>query len=127
MISRFIMLVAALTSSTSAMAGPKRGRAANSPVCQTAAAGVGVVGTAMAGASGAAGAAGISALTHSSGAAILSSVGVGGTGYIAGTLGGAAATGLAFVSTPAVIAVGAAVAVGAVGTVVYCRSRRQVY
>lgn len=72
---------------------------------------LGVVAPVVAGVSGAGIAAastvvkslGISALLHSSNAAIFSSVGAGGTGYIAGTIGGMAATSLAIVSSPVVI------------------------
>lgn len=46
-----------------------------------------VLGTAIAGASTVAETAGVAAVVHSSGAAILTSVGAGGTGYIAGTAG----------------------------------------
>jgi hypothetical protein len=84
---------------------------------------------------------GVAAVEHSSSALILSSVGPGGTGYIAGTLGGYGATALGAASTfaagvtgvasaaagavtaPAVMGVGAgALAVGG-GAYVYCRFR----
>ena len=81
---------------------------------------------------------GIAAVEHSSGGFILSSVGVGGTGYIASTLGTVSANALGFASTasagvasaaagavtaPAVLGVGAgALAVGG-GAYVYCKFR----
>jgi len=84
---------------------------------------------------------GIAAVEHSSGGFILSSVGVGGTGYIASTLGTVSANALGFASTasagvasvasaaagavtaPAVMGVGAgALAVGG-GAYVYCKFR----
>lgn len=61
---------------------------------------------------------GVAGLLHSSGAAILSSVGVGGSGYIAGTIGGAAATGFLVASAPLVIGTAAAVALGGIGVAV---------
>lgn len=68
--------------------------------------------------------AGIAAVHHASGGMILSSVGAGGTGYLAGTLGTVGAAALGFVSTPAVIVASAMVAGGAGVTVGYCIFRR---
>lgn len=77
-------------------------------------------GTAAAAAKAAASAAGVAAVAHSSGTMLLTSVGVGGTGYIAGTLGGIGATALAALSSPVVIVVGAATAVAGGGAATYC-------
>lgn len=82
------------------------------------------VGTAVAGASTLVGTAGVAAVAHSSGAAILTSVGVGGTGYLAGTLGGVGATTLGVASAPAVIAGAATVGVAGVGAYAWCRYRK---
>ena len=69
--------------------------------------------------------AGIAALEHSSGAFILSAVGVGGTGYIASTIGGAGVTALGWLSAPVVVPTvltgGAIIALGAGGAYAYCR------
>jgi hypothetical protein len=60
---------------------------------------------------------GFAAVTHSSGAPILTSVGVGGTGYIAGTIGGVVATSLAAPTLPIVLGIGAtAIVIGALRT-----------
>lgn len=81
--------------------------------------------TALMGAAGASGStlansAGLAALSHSSGGVILSSIGIGGTGYLAGTLGGIVATVLSVLSLPAVIGAGSLLAIGAGGTVFFC-------
>ncbi len=92
--------------------------------CKKVAVGTAAVSTAVASVGSIASAAGVSAVAHSSGAAILTSVGVGGTGYVAGTLGGLAASALAVVSSPAVIAGAAVAAVGAGGGYLYCRNKQ---
>lgn len=74
----------------------------------------GLAAGASAGATGAAGAAGVTAVTHSSGAIILT----GSSGYIAGTLGTAAASALGILTAPATIA-GTAIGLVAVGGAVY--------
>lgn len=77
----------------------------------------GLAGGASAGATAAASAAGVTAVTHSSGAVILTGTG----GYIAGTLGTAGASLLAFLTAPVTLTA-AAVSVVAVGGAVYaCR------
>lgn len=80
--------------------------------------------TTAATAGAAANAAGFAAVAHSSGAVILTSVGAGGTGYIAGTLGSMGAVALGIASAPAVIIGGTIVAVGAGGTYAYCNLRK---
>jgi hypothetical protein len=89
-------------------------------VCEWFGGGTAATSAVIASTSTAAQAGGVMAVMHSSGGVILTSVGTGGTGYIAGTLGTAAATGLAVVSSPAVIvgAIGTAVVGG--GTAAYC-------
>ncbi|GIX14110.1 MAG: hypothetical protein KatS3mg118_2069 [Paracoccaceae bacterium] len=64
--------------------------------------------------------AGFAAVAHSSGRKILTSVGRGGTGYIAGTLGSIGAWLLSGVSSPYVIAGATVTALGAGGVAGYC-------
>lgn len=92
----------------------------NAGVCEWAAAGVVAAGTMVASASTVAGTLGLAAGPHVSGAAIASSVGVGGTGFLAGTLGTISTSALAIVSAPAVIATAVGVAVVGGGTATYC-------
>lgn len=89
-------------------------------VCEWAGSGVATAGTMIAGASKVAGSLGVAAVPHVSGAAIATSVGVGGTGFIAGTLGTISAGALAIVSAPAVIAGAAGLAVIGGGAATYC-------
>ena len=89
-------------------------------ICRRASAAAAALGTAAASAGTLASSAGVAAVTHSSGATILTSVGVGGTGYLAGTLGGAGATALGFLSAPVVMAGAATVGVGGLGVYAYC-------
>lgn len=89
-------------------------------ICELAGAGMTTAGTIVAGSSTAAGSFGVAALPHVSGSAILSSVGAGGTGYIAGTLGTLGAGALSIVSTPAVIVGAAGLAIVGGGTATYC-------
>lgn len=114
------MAAAVALIATPAAAAPKN---IGTKVCEKAAAGAAAVGSLAASGSAIAGAAGLAALPHSSGAAILSSVGAGGTGYLAGTLGGVGATALGILSAPAVIIGGTVVAAGAGGTYAYCKLR----
>jgi hypothetical protein len=76
-----------------------------------------IPGTAAAGAAWA----GITVVPHVSGALILSGAG----GYMAGTLGGFLATGLAILSSPVVVAVGGTTFVSAAGVGGYCLWQRQ--
>lgn len=77
-------------------------------------------GGAVASAPAIAGAAGVTAVTHSSGAAILT----GSSGYVAGSLGGVAATSLsaigAVITAPVTIIAGSAVAATIGGATYYC-------
>ena len=96
------------------------GSAAQAGVCEWVGGGIAAAGTAVASASTAAGIAGVAAVPHVSGGAIVTSVGVGGTGFIAGTLGTIGATALSIVSAPAVIVGAAGAAVVGGGTAAYC-------
>ena len=96
------------------------GSPAQSGVCEWVAGGVAAAGTAVASASTIAGVAGVAAVPYVTGTAILTSVGVGGTGYIAGTLGTIFATSLLVASSPAVIAGAIGVSVVGGGTATYC-------
>lgn len=119
------MAAAAALIATPAAAAPKNiGNAVCQKVTETEAAALAAAGALVASGSTIASTTGLAALSHSSGAAILSSVGVGGTGYLAGTLGGIGATALGFLSAPAVIIGGTVVAVGAGGTYAICKLRR---
>lgn len=89
-------------------------------VCEWTGASVAALGSSVAGASTVASAIGVAAVPHVSGSAILTSVGVGGTGYVAGTLGSIGAVALSIVSAPAVIITAASVTVVAGGTATYC-------
>lgn len=93
---------------------------AEAGVCEKAGSVLAGVGATVAGTSTAVGMAGTAAVPHAAGGFILSSVGVGGTGYIAGTLGGIGATFLAAVSSPVLIAGAVGVTIGAGGTAAYC-------
>jgi hypothetical protein len=64
--------------------------------------------------------AGVAAVTHSSGVVIATSVGAGGTGFLAGTLGTLGATALSIMSAPAVIAGAAGVAIIGGSIAAYC-------
>ena len=120
-----IVLIFAGTATMPATARAKTVAQANSlGWCKKAGAASAGIGATVSTAGAAANAVGVAAVAHSSGAAILTSVGVGGTGYVAGTVGGAAATALAFVSSPAVIVGAAAVTVVGAGVYGYCRLRR---
>lgn len=99
-------------------------RTSTSTICEKAGAATAAVGAAAASVGTIAGTAGVAAVAHSSGAAILTTVGVGGTGYVAGTLGGAAATTLGFLSAPVVVAGAATLGVAGAGTYAYCRYAR---
>jgi hypothetical protein len=94
--------------------------AARAGVCEWVAGGAAASGTAVATASTVAKTVGVAAVPHAAGGAILTSVGAGGTGFLAGTLGSLAAGALAVVSAPAVIVGAAAVAVAGAGTAGYC-------
>ena len=96
------------------------GSPAQAGVCEWVGGSIGATGAVVASASTVAEAAGLAAVPHVSGAAIATSVGVGGTGFIAGTLGTIGATALSIVSAPAVIAGAAGVAVVGGGTAAYC-------
>jgi len=85
---------------------------------------VAAAGTATAAVGVAANAAPVAAVAHSSGAVILTSVGAGGTGYMAGTLGSIGAAALGVASAPAVLIGGTIVAVGAGGTYAYCNLKK---
>jgi alpha-beta hydrolase superfamily lysophospholipase len=99
-------------------------RTPTSTVCEKVGAATAAVGTAAASVGTVASTAGVAAVAHSSGAAILTTVGVGGTGYVAGTLGGAAATTLGFLSAPVVVVGSAALGVAGLSTYAYCRYKR---
>ena len=120
------VLVGSLATMAHAKPKPKpKPRPENHGFCEKTAAAVTAAGAAVAGAGTAASTAGIASVAHSSGAAILTSVGVGGTGYIAGTLGGAGATALGFVSSPVVVGAAALAAVGGGGTLAYCHFKKK--
>jgi len=104
------VIVAGVLTTSSAYAG----------VCEWAGAGVAAAGTMVASASTVVGSLGVAAVPHVSGAAIATSVGAGGTGFIAGTLGTIGAGALSIVSAPAVIVGAAGVAVVGGGTATYC-------
>ena len=89
-------------------------------LCEKAGGAIATAGAVVGGMPAAVAAAGVAAVPHVSGAAILSSVGVGGTGYIAGTLGGIGATALAAAGSPVVIAGAAVAVVGGAGVGAYC-------
>jgi hypothetical protein len=93
---------------------------ADAGFCQKVGAVIAGVGATVAGASSAASAVGFAAVPHAAGGFIISSVGAGGTGYVAGTLGTAMAGALGLVSSPVVIALGAGVMIGAGGTATAC-------
>ena len=94
----------------------------NAGVCETGAKIAAFGGGLVASASSVASMAGYAAVAHSSGAVILSSVGVGGTGYIGM---GMAATGLAVVSSPIVIGGAAVFATGAAAVAGVCYANRK--
>lgn len=89
-------------------------------LCEKAGGAIATVGAVVSGIPAAAAAAGVAAVPHAAGGAILTSVGAGGTGYIAGTLGGVGATALAAASSPVVIAGAAVAVVGGAGAGAYC-------
>ena len=89
-------------------------------LCEKAGGAIATAGAVVSGIPAAAAAAGVAAVPHAAGGAILTSVGVGGTGYIAGTLGGVGATALAVASSPVVIAGAAVAVVGGAGAGAYC-------
>ena len=93
---------------------------ASAGVCEWAGAGVAAAGTIVASASTVVGSLGVAAVSHVSGAAIATSVGAGGTGFITGTLGTIGAGALSIVSAPAVIIGAAGAAVVGGGTATYC-------
>lgn len=101
-----------------------RSASTGTELCEKVSAGAATVGATVASASTLAGTAGVAAVAHSSGAAILTSVGAGGTRYLAGTLGGAGATALGLISAPVVIAGAATVAVAGAGGWAYCHLKR---
>ena len=89
-------------------------------LCEKAGGAIATAGAVVSGIPAAAAAAGVAAVPHAAGGAILTSVGTGGTGYIAGTLGGVGATALAAASSPVVIAGAAVAVVGGAGAGAYC-------
>lgn len=89
-------------------------------LCEKAGGAIATAGAAVSGIPAAAAAAGVAAVPHAAGGAILTSVGAGGTGYIAGTLGNIGATALAAASSPVVIAGAAVAVVGGAGAGAYC-------
>lgn len=117
----------ALVASLAIMATPAAAKSIGYRVCKKVsdvkAGSASAVGTLVAAPGAIANGAGIAALTHSSGAAILSSVGVGGTGYLAGTL-GTVATVFGVLSSPLVFGTGAVVALGATSVGTYCHFRK---
>jgi len=127
---RKILVIAAITVSVALVASPASAASKKSEgrVCATIteakAALLTGAGVTTASASTVAASTGLASLTHSSGAVILSSVGAGGTGYIAGTLGGATAAVLGFFSAPAAVITGTVIAVGATGTYAWCKLAR---
>lgn len=113
-LNRFIKVSAIIVAVSFASSNAQAG------ACEWAAGGIAAAGTAVASASSVAAAAGVAAVKHASGAAIATSIGTGGAGYIAGTLGTIGAAALSAVSAPAVIATAAGVAVVGGGTAAYC-------
>ena len=93
-------------------------------VCETASKYAAIGSGLVASASSTASLAGYAAVTHSSGAWIISSVGVGGTGYIAGTY-GVVGAGLATVGLPVVIGSAAVLGTGAATIGGFCYAKRK--
>jgi hypothetical protein len=105
---------------TSLVLGATSAAAASTP-CSKLSGALTAAGAGAASAKAIAAAAGFAVVEHSSQALILTSVGVGGTGYIGGTIGTATVATLGILSSPYVIATGAVLAVGAGGTYAYCK------